>query len=646
MTFTYDGDSHVQSAATSGPGTGQPSVLLSYTYDQAGNKTVLTDNLSSAGMTSYSYDANEQTTGVASSYGGAAGPSVAYNYDSGGRMTSESRTVGGGGSAHTSFGYDAANRETTIANAYIISGSGGSTTPLGTYVYGYDNANRVTTQVNADGTYTYTYDNANELTGVDKNGTSVEAYAYDLNGNRTGTGYSTTVMNETATSPGITYTYDNAGNTISSKSGTTITTYTYDFHNRLTEVTQGGTVIATYAYDALNRRIGVDDSGSQTWTVYDGTNPYADFNGSGTLQQRYQYGPGVVDGAIVDQLLARTSSGGATAWYLPDKLGSVRDIVSTSGTELDHIVYDSFGNILTETNSANGDRFKYAGMEYDSATAQYYDIARYYDQVTGAFVSQDPAGYKAGGSNLFVYVDNNATDAVDPLGLFPTSGGYPAGGHGGGGGGGRGGSSLPGSGRTSTTLGPTPGSTSAPLNLPQTNGGGAGQPATNSHVPDSAFRGNPNPVSISRGGTAPGQPKSAGPGGSQSFNPKTFGGALPSSLNNSKSYIPGSTLILINYPLTSSGMKAQQEAYEQLVAFDAQQMELEMMYGEELAAEVCFAAVKNAIAASKKVRGTQSTGPSALAIIDAQILASDVQTAYEMYYSSHYKSNYVYDLTP
>ena len=39
-------------------------------------------------------------------------------------------------------------------------------------------------------------------------------------------------MNETATSPGpVTYTYDNAGNMITSKSGSTTTTYTYDYRN-------------------------------------------------------------------------------------------------------------------------------------------------------------------------------------------------------------------------------------------------------------------------------------------------------------------------------------------------------------------------------------------------------------------------------
>ena len=142
-------------------------------------------------------------------------------------------------------------------------------------------------------------------------------------------------MNEMSTSPGNTYTYDNAGNMISDNNGTTITTYTYDYENRLTNVTTGGTVVATYTYNALGQRIGVKDSGTQTWTVYDGpsadANPYADFNGSGSLTVRYLFGPTVVNGAVTTGILARTSSGGTTAWYLTDKLGSVRDIVEHVG---------------------------------------------------------------------------------------------------------------------------------------------------------------------------------------------------------------------------------------------------------------------------------------------------------------------------
>jgi RHS repeat-associated protein len=179
--------------------------------------------------------------------------------------------------------------------------------------------------------------------------------------------------------------------------------------------------VATYTYNALDQRIGIDDSGTQTWTVYDGPSadaePYADFNGSGTLTERYVHGPGVVNGAVVDELLARTSSGGTTAWYLTDKLDSVDNIVSSSGTVLDTIVYDSFGNITAQSNASNGDRFKFAGMQYDSTTGQYYDHARAYDQSLGRFTSLDPMGFAAGDMDLYRYVANDPTHATDPTGF-------------------------------------------------------------------------------------------------------------------------------------------------------------------------------------------------------------------------------------
>jgi RHS repeat-associated protein len=386
----------------------------------------VTDNLSSQGITTYTYDLDERVTEVASSYGGTAGPQVAVSYDADSLIAAESRTIGGSGtSVNTSYGYDSAERETTITDwQHTPEGSGGGvTTNLATYVYSYDKADLVTSEVDAEGTYTYTYDKADELTSAYENGTPVGTYSYDLNGNQNGTGYSTGTDNEQTASPGYTYTYDKAGNLIAETNTSThsTTTYTYDYDNRLTEVTTGGTVVATYTYDALGQRIGTDDNGTQTWTVYDGTNPYADFNGSGTLEVRYQYGPGVVDGAVVDELLARTSASGTSAWYLTDKLGSVRDIVSSAGSELDHIVYDSFGNIVTETNAADGDRFKFAGMQYDATTGQYYDQARWYGPGTGLFDSEDPTGFGGGDVNLFRYVGNDPTDATDPTGTQSSS---------------------------------------------------------------------------------------------------------------------------------------------------------------------------------------------------------------------------------
>jgi RHS repeat-associated protein len=188
----------------------------------------------------------------------------------------------------------------------------------------------------------------------------------------------------------------------------------------LTVVTVGGTVVATYTYDALNRRIGIQDNDTQTWTVYDGmsadTHPYADFNGSGNLTVRYLSAPGVFTGTLTSVILGRTTSSGTTAWYLTDRLGSVRDVVSTSGSELDHVVYDSFGNIVTETNASNGDRFKFAGMESDSATGQYYDRARDYNSGIGRFTALDRSGFSAGDPNLYRYVFNGPSTFTDPSG--------------------------------------------------------------------------------------------------------------------------------------------------------------------------------------------------------------------------------------
>ncbi|MGC8642678.1 MAG: RHS repeat-associated core domain-containing protein [Isosphaeraceae bacterium] len=393
---------------------GLPSVTLTSGYDQNHDRTTLADNLSSAGLTTFSYDPAFRLTTIAASYGGTAGPQVDFGYDPGNRLTSISRTIGGSGTeVNTTIAYDAANRLTTITDqAYTPGGSGGgTTTPLATYAYGYDNANRVTTEVNAEGTVTYSYDSGGEL--LTARGSRTEDYSYDSGGNRNSSGYTTGTGNELTASPGYTYTYDAEGNmTAQTNTSTHVTTsYSYDNRNRLTQVTVGGTVVATYTYDALNQRIGFKDNGTQTWTVYDGTsadaNPYADFNGSGNLLTRY------MSTQAVDDILARTSSGGATAWYLKDRLGSVRDVVSTSGTVIDHVVYDSYGDILSETSPSNGDRFKFTGMEWDAAIGQYYDHARDYDAAAGRFTSQDPLGFAAGDRNLYRYVYSDPVNLTD-----------------------------------------------------------------------------------------------------------------------------------------------------------------------------------------------------------------------------------------
>jgi RHS repeat-associated protein len=203
-------------------------------------------------------------------------------------------------------------------------------------------------------------------------------------------------------------------------------TYTWNDRNEMTgfsEKNSSGTVIAseTYTYDSLYRRIGVDETSGgttpQTWIVYNGDSntPYVQFNGSGTLLERYLAGPSYVPG--VTGPAERTNASGVTDWYLTGKLGSAPDIVDTSGTVIDHISYGAFGSIRAETNPSSGSQFKFVGMQYDTITGLYNDWHRGYSSSVGRFISIDPTSFKSGIQNLYEYASNNTLNIIDQSGF-------------------------------------------------------------------------------------------------------------------------------------------------------------------------------------------------------------------------------------
>jgi RHS repeat-associated protein len=134
-------------------------------------------------------------------------------------------------------------------------------------------------------------------------------------------------------------------------------------------------------------------------------------SGTNTLQVRYLLGD------QPDQYFARIVTGSGASWFLPDRQGSIRDITDASGAVQDHLAYDAFGNITTETNPAYGGSIKYEGMRLDSETGFYVTPFRYYDPHTGRWITHDPVGFLAGDSNLYRYVFNSSTNYTDPSGL-------------------------------------------------------------------------------------------------------------------------------------------------------------------------------------------------------------------------------------
>ncbi len=83
-------------------------------------------------------------------------------------------------------------------------------------------------------------------------------------------------------------------------------------------------------------------------------------------------------------------------WLLADNQGTVRDVANASGSVIDHLTVDAFGNITSQTAGQTTPRLVYAGYQFDPETGLYQDGARYYDPSAGRFLSEDPSGFTAG----------------------------------------------------------------------------------------------------------------------------------------------------------------------------------------------------------------------------------------------------------
>ena len=84
---------------------------------------------------------------------------------------------------------------------------------------------------------------------------------------------------------------------------------------------------------------------------------------------------------------------------------------------LNHLEYNAFGAITSQTNSADAPLQTYTGQILDTTTGLLYYDARWYDPQLGRFVSEDPIGFAAGDTNLTRYVGNSWPNGTDPTGL-------------------------------------------------------------------------------------------------------------------------------------------------------------------------------------------------------------------------------------
>ena len=112
------------------------------------------------------------------------------------------------------------------------------------------------------------------------------------------------------------------------------------------------------------------------------------------------------------------TSGGATYYLTYDQVGSLRVVADSSGNMVKELTYDSFGNIIDDTNPEFQLPFGFAGGLYDPDTELVRFGYRDYDPDIGRWTAKDPIGFAGGDTDLYGYCINDPINLKDPWGLI------------------------------------------------------------------------------------------------------------------------------------------------------------------------------------------------------------------------------------
>ena len=398
-TYTYDSMDRLVTKAT-------PQGTLNYTFDAAGHVATIASSNSNGASVSYTYDDLNRLATVVDNRLPSGSNTTTYAYDPANNLATAKYPNG----LQSSFTYDSLNRVTSLV------------TPVSGYAYQFDPTGKRTQAVELNGrTLIWSYDGINRLTNEaitdapgGKNGTV--AYGLDPVGNRLSTtssvsGVSSGTFGYNADDQLATETYDANGNTLTAGGKT----FTYDSENRITSMNSGAVSIV---YDAFGNRVSKTVNGVTTkYLVEDDVNPTGypqviEEIVGGSVQRVYTYG---LQRISENQVISSTWT---PNFYGYDGAGSVRQLTNTSGAITDTYDYDAFGNSVNTTGTTPNN-YLYRAEQYDSDLGLYYLRARYYNPLTGRFISRDPLdGDTADPETMhkYLYASDDPVDRIDPTG--------------------------------------------------------------------------------------------------------------------------------------------------------------------------------------------------------------------------------------
>jgi len=396
---------------------------ISYGYD---GKLVTSEVLSGTLNQSLDYTYNNDFDVSGFTY---AGQTENYSYDNDGLLTAASdfnitRNTGNGLPETVSGG--ALNIARTFTGYGEVEGQdyNVSSQNATSWALTRDNNGRIISRTETVGgvtaNFAYTYDSMGRLLTVTKDGNLVEDYGYDLSGTRisetntlrglAGRTFSYSDEDHLLTAGSVIYSYDLDGFLTTKTDGTDVTTYSYSSRGELLNVTLPDGTVVEYVHDPLGRRIAkkVDGAITEKYLWQGLTRLLAVYDGSDNLLMRFEY---------ADSRMPLTmTSGGATYYLTYDQVGSLRVVADSTGNVVKLIEYDSFGNIIDDTNPTFEVPFGFAGGLYDPDTELVRFGYRDYDPDTGRWTAKDPILFAGGDTDLYGYVLNDPVRFVDPSG--------------------------------------------------------------------------------------------------------------------------------------------------------------------------------------------------------------------------------------
>ena len=411
------------------------STIESVAYDELDRQTSHTFN---GNVHTTEYNDYGQTAKETVKFGGSIEDKLeyAYSYKENAARTLDRLTVG---AFAENYEQDKNGRSVKITKTL---GGQTYTKRFGYYKQGDHATNRVNTIYYSkngvsDGKVTYTYDGMGNIISVNENGKQRYKYAYDkigrlvsekeLDGNRE-----------------ICYTYDNSGNILTKTENGTATDYRYkDGTDRLISL---GTEL--FAYDDMGnpttyRNMScVWEKGRQLKSISDGANTvsftYDEFGmrttkTAGGITTNYVYengkllrevtGSDKIDFVYGSDGIIGFRIGNKNYLYRKNVFGDVTEIYSDNGTLVGKYSYTAFGECIVKVNEggiAEKNPIRYRGYYYDEEMSLYYLKSRYYDPVTGRFITIDDISYidpeTINGLNLYAYCGNNPVMRIDENG--------------------------------------------------------------------------------------------------------------------------------------------------------------------------------------------------------------------------------------